>query len=342
MVLICANFSKKTVNLNQNETILITGATGLVGGQIVQEVLAQGGRVIGLARNLPEQKDSRVQWESCDLLDIVRLEQLLRGVDKIYHCAGLVSFDPAKRRELYQINTEGTANLVNAAITNKVKKLLHLSSVAAIGEPKDKESLVREEDEWVEEGSSDYGKSKHLAEIEVWRGICEGLPAIIINPSIILGPGDWNNGSSALFKTVYEEFPWYSQGVHGFVDVQDVARIAVILMESEVVAERFIINGHNWSYERLFKQIAHSFGTRPPYKKVTKTMSEFVWRAKYIKGVLTGKPSILNKNTARTALATIRYDSEKLKKSFPGFQYNEMPETVARICAELIAKYELI
>lgn len=341
MVLICANFSKKTVNLKQNETILVTGATGLVGNQIVQEVLAQGGRVIGLARNPPEQKDSRVQWESCDLLDIGRLEQLLVDVDKIYHCAGLVSFDPAKRRELYKINTEGTANLVNAAITNKVTKLLHLSSVAAIGEPKGKENLVKEEDEWNEEGSSDYGKSKHLAEMEVWRGSSEGLPVIIINPSIILGSGDWNNGSSALFKTVYEQFPWYTEGVHGFVDVKDVARVAVSLMESDIIAERFIINGHNLSYEHLFKQIALDFGKRPPYKKVTKTMSEFVWRAKYIMGLITGNPSILNKNTARTALSIIKYDSDKLKSAFPEFAYTDISETISRVCKELIAKYEL-
>lgn len=328
------------MELNEKETILITGATGLVGAQIVRAVQATGVKVIGLARNIPLKADASVEWVSCDLLDVVQLEALLKGVDKVYHCAGLVSFDPSRRRELYKINFEGTANLINACILNGVKKLLHVSSVAAIGEAKGKDKVINEALDWNEEGASDYGKSKHLAEMEVWRGICEGLPAIIINPSIILGAGNWEEGSTAIFKSVYDEFPWYTEGVHGFVDIADVARIAVQLMNSELNAERYIVNGINCSYNQLFTQIANAFGKKPPHKKVTKFLAEFVWRYKYIKGKLTGRPSILNKNTARTALAIIEYDSEKLHKALPDFRYTSVGSTVNRVCLELKNKYQ--
>ena len=156
---------------------------------------------------------------------------------------------------------------MNACIKNNVQKLLHVSSVAAIGEAKGRKNLINERIEWNEHGASDYGKSKYLAEIEVWRGLCEGLTSVILNPSFIIGPSDWNTGSTAMFKTVYDEFPWYTEGVHGFVDVQDVSRAAIALMESNTVAERFIINGANISYKELFDLIADGLGKTRPRKK---------------------------------------------------------------------------
>jgi nucleoside-diphosphate-sugar epimerase len=329
------------VNLIPKETILITGATGLVGSEIIKLLDKERYKIIGLARNIPENSQDGITWKSCDILDVVALEEALAGVSKVYHCAGFVSFDAKLKNWVLKVNIEGTANLVNACIKNGVKKLLHVSSVAAIGEAKGANRTINEKVEWQEKGASDYGKSKYYGEIEVWRGLCEGLEAVIINPSVIIGAGDWNQGSTAMFKSVYDRFPWYTEGVHGFVDVQDVARAAIALMASGITGERFIINGVNLSYKKLFEMIAAGFNVPPPYKKVTPFMAEFVWRFKYFKSKLTGKSSILNKNTARTALSICEYDGSKLNNAIPDFRYTDIETTVARTCKSLVKKYGL-
>jgi len=329
------------VNLIPKETILITGATGLVGSEIINQLDCSRYHIIGMARNIPENAPKGIKWISCDILDVVALEEALKGVTQVYHCAGFVSFDPKLKDQVLKINIEGTANLVNCCIKNGVKKLLHVSSVAAIGEAKGAKRTIDEKVEWHEKGASDYGKSKYLGEIEVWRGLCEGLDAVIINPSIIIGAGDWNRGSTAMFKSVYDRFPWYTEGIHGFVDVKDVAMAAVLLMNSPISGERFIVNGANISYKKLFDLMATGFNVPEPKKKVTPLMAEFVWRLKYLKSKLTGKSSILNKNTARTALSICEYDSSKLKNTLPEFHYTSIENTISRTCKALQKKYGL-
>ena len=327
--------------LNPKETILVTGATGLVGRQIIQLLDPTATKVIGLARNPPENSNDGIHWIKCDILDVVELEKSLKGVNRVYHTAGLVSFDPAMKSNVFKVNVEGTANIVNACIKNGVDKLLHVSSVAAIGEAKSAKNLIHETLPWNAMGASDYGKSKYLGEIEVWRGLAEGLKAVVINPSIVIGAGDWNTGSTAMFKSVYDGFPWYTEGVHGFVDVVDVAKAAIALMDRDLVGERFILNGANISYKVLFDLIADYFGKPRPNKKVTPMLAEFVWRAKYIKGKITGKSSILNKNTARTALRICEYDASKFMGAIPGFSFIPIEQTIKRTCRQLKEKYGL-
>ena len=141
---------------------------------------------------------------------------------------------------MYKVNVEGTANVVNIALEKNIRRLVHISSVAALGRKADG-GHVNEEKKW-EEFKGEYAlcKSQYKAELEVWRGISEGLDAVILNPSTILGYGDWNSSSSAIFKRVYDEFKWYTPGVNGFVDVEDVAAATVLLMESGISGERFI------------------------------------------------------------------------------------------------------
>lgn len=323
------------------EKILVTGATGLVGSQIIKMLNTTTHHIVGLARHVPESLGDGIQWLSCDLLDIVGLEQALRGVSKVYHAAGFVSFDPKEKQKVYKINVEGTANLVNACIKNGVQKLLHVSSVAAIGEARGAHQIIKETMQWDDHGASAYGKSKYLAEMEVWRGLCEGLDAVIINPSIIIGAGDWQAGSTAMFKSVYDGFPWYTEGIHGFVDVKDVARAAIDLMEADIVGQRYIVNGANISYKTLFDAIADGFHVPRPSKRVTPMLAEIVWRLKYLKGKLTGKPSILNKNTARTSLSICEYDSSKLLKAVPAFQFTPIQDSIRRTCNELKKMHHL-
>jgi len=260
------------------------------------------------------------------------------GIDQVFHCAAIVNFNPRHKQKMFKINIEGTANVVNMALDAGIKKMVFVSSVAALGRIRE-DKPVTEMMHWTEETSnSNYGLSKYLAEMEVWRGISEGLDAVIVNPVIILGPGEWNSGSSQIFKTVYNEFPWYSNGITGFVDVRDVAKAMIELMNSNITAERFIISAENRSYGEVFNLIAKAFNKKSPYKKVTPGLANMVWRLEAIKSWFTGKNPLITKETTITALAKVNFDNSKLKKYLPGFSYRKIEESITETCALLQQK----
>jgi nucleoside-diphosphate-sugar epimerase len=317
--------------------ILVTGGAGLLGSELIRQLLAKGCAVRAIYNKtpLPDFKMGQVEQFQCNVLDIIGLEEAMEGVDEVYHCAAVVAFDPSRKREMFQINIEGTTNIVNAALSMGIRKLVHVSSVAALGRLRENET-VNETMNWNEETSNSvYGQSKYLGELEVWRGIGEGLNAVVVNPVIILGEGDWNAGSSQIFKSVYDEFPWYSEGVSGFVDVRDVARLMIALMESNISSERFIISAENKSYRDLFNLIAAAFGKKQAHKKVTPLIAKVVWRLEAIKSRLTGKKPLVTKETADTALAKVEYDNAKLLKFLPDFKYRSIEETIVDTCAAM-------
>jgi dihydroflavonol-4-reductase len=320
--------------------ILVTGGSGLVGSALIAQLLAEGKpvRAIYNKTSLPDFHSALLEQVQCDILDIVALEEAMNGIEQVYHCAAIVVFNPKKRKELFTINVEGTANIVNAALDAGVKKLVHVSSVAALGRI-GKNEPVNETMHWHDSSNkSDYGHSKYLGEMEVWRGIGEGLNAVIINPVIILGSGDWNNGSTKIFKNVYEGFPWYSEGINGFVDVKDVAKAMVQLMESDINGQRFIVSAVDKSYQEIFDLIAKGFGKKTPDKKVTPLMAKLVWRMEALKTIFSGTEPLVTKETAATALATMHFDNSKLKTSLPGFNYRPIEETITDICGSLQQK----
>lgn len=323
-------------NSNNSKIIFITGATGLTGSHLIKELSNRGSYIKALYRAEFPFTHHNIEWIKGDLFDSELLDETLQNVDEVYHCAAKISYNPKDKNLLFKTNVEGTANIVNACLNNHVKKLLHISSVAALGINKDS-TPITEAMKWNDETSSSvYGKSKYLGEMEVWRGIAEGLNAVIINPSVILGAGDWDKGSSEIFKTVYKEFPYYSDGVAGFVDVKDVVAAMIALMESDIVAERFIVNAGNVTYKDLFTMIAEAFHKRTPYKKVTPLMAAAIWRIEKIKSMFTGKAPFITKETADTALAKLYFDNTRLLKTLPGFQYTPIKKSVERICRELL------
>lgn len=318
-----------------NKTIFITGATGLVGSHLIKKLTTQNKKIKALYRSEIPFTSENIIWIKGDLFDTILLEDVMEDVDEVYHCAAKVSFNPKEKKQLFKTNVEGTSNIVNACLNTGVKKLLHVSSVSALGRLR-KSVTINESMQWSQEFSNSiYGESKYLGEMEVWRGVAEGLNAVIINPSIILGAGDWNKGSSEIFKTVYTEFPYYSEGVTGFVDVQDVVTIMIQLMNSDISSERFIVNAENVAYKDLFNLIAASFNKKPPYKKVSPFMAGSVWRFAAIKSFFTGKAPFITKETAGTALTKVNFDNSKLLKALPPFNYTDIKSTVERICAEL-------
>jgi nucleoside-diphosphate-sugar epimerase len=192
---------------------------------------------------------------------------------------------------------------------------------------------VDEEKRWTESKiNTHYAISKYKAELQVWRGISEGLEAVVLNPSTILGYGDWHNGSCAIFKNVYEEFKWYSPGINGFVDVEDVARAALLLMKSNISEERFIINGDTWPFKKLQDTIAAGFGKKPPSRATTPFLMSVAWRLEKIKSFFSGKRPLLTRESARVAQSKTWFENEKILKALPGFSFTPLDKTIKKAC----------
>jgi len=320
--------------------ILVTGGSGLLGKVLIETLLSQGKAVKAIYNKtaLANFNNPLLQQVQCDILDVIRLEEVMEGVAYVYHCAGLVSFYKKDVEQLYKINVEGTANIVDACINVGVKKLVHVSSVAALGRIRENEP-IHEKMVWTPETSnSRYGQSKYLGEMEVWRGVAEGLQAVVVNPTIILGAGDWDTGSTAIFKSSYNEFPWYSTGTTGFVDVRDVVNAMIALMESEISGEKFIVSGHNETYQNVFNAIADSFNKKRPHKKVTPFIAKLVPVIERIKSSFSKKPALVTKETAKTAMAYVYFDNSKLLKFLPGFSYRPLQQTIEHTCKALQQK----
>lgn len=315
--------------------ILVTGGSGLVGKELITQLLAQGRPVTATYHNTPlaDFHSPFLKQIHCDILDVAEVEEAMQGIEQVYHCAAIVSFNKKNKHLLSKINIEGTANIVNAALDAGVKKLVHVSSVAALSGNHNGE-MITEKMNWSDKSRhSNYAKSKYLSEMEVWRGMGEGLNIAIVNPTIILGAGSWHAGSSQIFKTVYDEFPWYSDGTNGFVDVKDVVRAIILLMESDVTGERFILCGANKSYEDVFKMIASKFNKKPPYKKVSPFIAQIVWRLEAIKSFFSEKDPLVTKETTASALAKRSFDNTKFMKFFPHFSYTPFEETITNTCS---------
>ena len=321
--------------------VLVTGGAGLVGKTLIDTLLKNGETVKAIYNQskIPITETPHFHQIQCSILDVAGLQDALQNVDEVYHCAGLVSFNKKDTHKLFKINVEGTANMVNTALTAAVKKLVHVSSVAALGRIRENET-INETMNWSPATSnSKYGHSKYLGELEVWRGMEEGLNAVIVNPTIIIGPGSWNRGSTAIFKWVYNQFPWYSTGTTGFADVRDVAGAMIALMKSSIAAERFILSGHNESYQAVFNLIADTFHKKRPSKKVTPFLANLVALIESIKATITGKEALVTKETAATAMAKANFDNSKLQNFLPDFQYRSLEETVKYTCDELLNLY---
>ncbi|WP_298716464.1 NAD-dependent epimerase/dehydratase family protein [Chitinophaga sp.] len=324
--------------------ILVTGGTGFLGSYLLRALVKAGKPVRALYRSrIPDAvKDvaDRIEWVQGDVLDVTSLEAAFAGINEVYHCAAVVSFQPDAREAMMKINIEGTANVVNMAIDANIRKLVHVSSVASLGRAKQNDQL-NEKSQWEEsKNNSQYAVSKHLSEMEIWRGIAEGLDAVIVNPSIILGSGFWHDGSGMLLKNAWKEFPYYTEGVNGFVDVEDVVEAMIRLMESPISGERFILNGDNWPYRQLFNEMALHLGKKPPHIAAKPWMAAIVWRIEKIRGMITGKRPLLTRETARTAQLKVYYNNGKILEALPGFRFRPLADTIGEISRNFLREQQ--
>jgi len=326
--------------------IFITGCNGLVGSFIARKLLSENYYIRALKRKdsdltLVKDIQQKIEWVEGDVQDLPSIEKALTGVDTIIHAAAIVSFVPGDKEKMHKVNVEGTANMINAALSQGVSNFLHISSVAAIGRRKNLLSI--DEDIFWENSpyNSNYAISKYMAELEVWRGMEEGLKTIIVNPSIVLGPGSWEDGSTMIFKYGFQENLFYPKGDMNFVDVRDVAEIVVKLLSSEkAIGQRFILNAAALPYKTIFELISKNFDKKSPRILAGPILSEIAWRAAAIKTFLTnGKPGI-SKETAKASQQNYYYKNSKIV-NFLNYNFFPAEETIKWVCGELRKKYNV-
>ncbi|HEY0111217.1 MAG TPA: NAD-dependent epimerase/dehydratase family protein [Fibrella sp.] len=325
---------------------LVTGATGLIGSHVVRYLLALGRSVSALYRaqngyGLLTDIADQITWLEGDLLDIPSLEMAITPGCDVIHCAAIVSFIPKDRARMEQVNVEGTANLVNVCLMVGVRKLAYLSSVAALGRSESKNNLpgqpiiVTEDQKWEESSlNSAYAKTKYRAELEVWRGGAEGLSIVMVNPTIVLGEGDWTRSSTQLIKYVYDENRFYTDGDINYVDVLDVAEAIVKLLHSEVVDQRFILNAGAMPYRDFLTRLAQALGKRPPSIRVPPGLAKVLASAEAVRSWLTGTSPLITQETARGASHQYRYIGQQITQSID-FQYRPLEETIQRIAGQV-------
>ncbi len=336
--------------------IFVTGGTGLIGSHLLYQLASKGNQVRALRRKTsnvsilnkifgyysddPGKLLSQISWYEADILDKKSLGKAFEGTDQVYHCAALVSFDPADDQYILESNVRCTRNIVELCMENKIGKLCHLSSVAALGRKFDSvEAHIDEETPWEDSNKmSAYARSKYLSEQEVWKGIENGLNAVIVNPSIVFGPGDWSRSSSKMFYTIWKGLRFYTAGSNSFVDVRDVCRAMIGLMESNISGERFILTSENLPFRDVFNIIADNLNKKRPSVKTTRLMGEMAWRLNIIYSIITGKPPLITKETARTGQKRIFFSSGKIRKQLD-FEFIPMEQSVKDTCRLLLKEY---
>jgi len=318
--------------------ILVTGATGLVGAHLLYELCTRGHKVRATRRassnthfvewvfSLYTENSSEllklIEWVDAEVLDYQSLVDATRDISIVFHTAATVSFSPSQEQKILATNVRGTANVVDACLENGVKTLCHVSSIAALGERNDM-GLIDEGCKWQKsKGQSAYAHSKFLGENEVWRGFEQGLRVVIVNPSVILGPGRWNSGSGQLFSMVSKGMPFYTYGVTGYVDVRDVAKAMVFLtLNTDVNGERFILNSENLSFRELFSLIAEVTHKKKPFIRIPEILIQILYPLIFIATM--GK---ISKANLKSAFTKSYYSSDKIKAL--DFTFTPIAQTV--------------
>ena len=326
--------------------IFLTGGTGLVGSYILMMLLQEKKKVKALRRPSSSlsscqkifsyyQLDnlfSEIIWCEGDINDIPSLEENMKDCDTLIHSAALVSFQKSELEELKKTNIEGTANVMNMALSYNYKRCIYISSVSTLGRDFQNQEVNEESYFRSNKNISNYAFSKFYAEQEAWRVSNEGLNVIILNPSIILGPGNWDKGSSKIFQRIYNGLKFYSTGSSGYVDVYDVAKITLLFLENEIKNERYIINGTNITFRKAFNKIADELGVNRATIKVTPFLKELAWRLGQIKSFLTGRTSLLTQETANSAMKKVSYSSLKVQQALD-YKFVPFDVTIKEYCS---------
>lgn len=328
---------------------MVTGATGMLGSRVVYDLVNSGFSVRAIYRDKkrisqfeknisyytrePQKISSVVEWVQADVTEYASLTDALDGVTTVYHCAAMVSFYKPDRPLMYEVNIYGTEKLVNACVLKGVQKLCHVSSVAALGKTEDGK-MVDEETNWLpDKKNTGYSIAKHYSEMQAWRSMHEGLDVVVVNPSIILGPGEWASGSPAFFDQIYKGLKFYTTGLTGFVDFRDVSKAMLMLTNehlSEAKGNRFLLSAVNYSYKEMFELIARALNVKAPSVKAGELLTGIAWRAALVAAKLSGEKPLITKENVRNASNRTYFDGARIQKEFT-FHYRDITETVKEV-----------
>jgi dihydroflavonol-4-reductase len=325
--------------------ILVTGGTGLVGAHLLLHLAENEAKVRAIYRyeeNIEKtkllfqlyQKESlftKIEWVKADVIDVPSLEIAFQNIDYVYHCAAKISYNPNDEDRLRKINIEGTANIVNFCLSYNIKKLCHVSSIAALGSLAPQEKQVTEETEWNPEAShSDYAISKHGAEMEIWRGQQEGLKVVIVNPGVIFGAGFWNQGSGVFFSSVKKGFPFYTNGATGYVGVTDVVKIMIQLMKSDLSGERFSVIAENLTFKKVIFDIARQLNAKKPKIEAKPWMLAIGWRLDWLSSVFFRTKRKLSKYSTNSLLSNDFISNDKIKNAL-NFEFQSIDSVIKEV-----------
>jgi nucleoside-diphosphate-sugar epimerase len=333
---VCRTILKLPLSLTKS--IFITGGTGLVGSHIIRKFIQEGKKIKALKRpdsstDVLADINHLIEWVDGDILDILFLKDVIEGCEAVIHAAAIVSFHPKLKDEMYLTNVEGTANLVNISLYHKISRFCFISSVASLG--RGEHQLIDEKAKWEDSHyNTEYAKTKHAAEQEVWRGIAEGLDAFIVNPSFVLGTGDLNRSSNKIFQFVLQGKKFFPAGSINYIDARDIAEVIFRLIYSEISEERFILSAGNVSYEQLFGKIAEKLNLKKPNILVNTFWLNILWRIERIRSFLTGSSPLISRETALIAGKNYIYDNKKIKEKLD-FNFHSLDETLDWVCAEI-------
>lgn len=327
--------------------ILVTGGTGLIGAHLLLKLSQSEENIKAIYRNeaklsfiknffSSEESVSlfdKIEWIHADITDIPALETAFKNVTHVYHCAGLISFDPSAYRQLRKTNIEGTANIVNLCIANNIKKLCYLSSIATLGD-KVTQGPIDETTYWNPEAENNlYAITKYGAEMEVWRGTQEGLPVIILNPGVVFGEGFKDAPSNAFFKMMKKGISYYPPGSTAFVDVKNVVDALIKGMQTNIINERFIVVGTNTSYKKTLDTIAEALNKKKPSKGLAKWQLSLLWRLDWFVALFPGRNRKLTKNAANSLITNTTYSNTKVKEQL-NIEFIPLEDTVNRIISK--------
>ena len=328
--------------------ILVTGGTGLVGAHLLYHLTQKNDRIRAIYRTDEKREHvkkifsyytddikqlfAKIEWVKADITEVPSLEPVFKNIATVYHCAALVSFNPRDYKKMRQVNIDGTANMINLSINNKINKFCFVSSIAAIGNAINGKP-INEQNEWSDASDNCYSITKYGAEMEVWRGSQEGLDIIIVNPGIILGSGFLNEGSGKLFTKINNGLKFYTEGVTGFIGVKDVVKAMVLLMNSDINNERFILVSENKSFKDILFAIADGLHKKRPYIKIGEFTSAILWRIDWLLTLITPKEPLLTKNSAKSSHSKSFYSSKKIKEK-TGFEFELIDNVINGVCTK--------
>ncbi len=340
--------------------ILVTGATGLLGGHLIYGLLQKHEKVAALKRpsaNLdtlreifsfytknPDQLIDRIDWRTCDLLDKESIINALEGIDCVINCAAIVSYQKKDRERMISNNVEGTRNLAEAIRTKRREtedcqlptvdcRLIHISSIAALGDgPGNDTRFLIDEDTPRDPNRKHNGYS--ISKYESEKVLTDlGLDAIILNPGIILGPGQWTKGSSQLFEKAWQGLKYYPYGGTGYVDVRDIADIILCILTSSppnllnIKGSRYCVVGTNVRFREFFNMVTDEYGKPNPSIFAGKFMTQVAWRADTLRALLAGRNPVLTRETAEASQRISYYSSAKICNTL-NFRFRPIEETI--------------